>query len=215
MRGLFGGSASRLVTAGNRVVPLSDSLGDKGILLALAATAHHAAPLDQAPPELIVGHGVLGRLIARLAVLAGGAPVVWDTDPARRGGGAGYRVVDPDQDTRRDYARICDVSGDPDILDHLIGRLAPGGEIVLAGFYADRLGFAFPPAFMREARIRVVAQWRAADLEAVRRLAESGELRLDGLITHRRPVAEAEDAYRFAFGDPSCLKMILDWSERG
>ena len=54
----------------------------------------------------------------------------------------------------------------PTILDALMQRLAPGGEIVLAGFY-DRVSFAFPPAFMREARIRVAAQWREGDLAEV------------------------------------------------
>jgi 3-hydroxyethyl bacteriochlorophyllide a dehydrogenase len=31
------------------------------------------------------------------------------------------------------------------------------------------------------------------------------------LITHRRAAREADAAYRLAFGDPSCLKMVLDW----
>ena len=55
-------------------------------------------------------------------------------------------------------------------------RLAPGGEIVLAGFYSDRPSFAFPPAFMREARFRIAAQWQPADLVAARDLAASGAL---------------------------------------
>ena len=38
---------------------------------------------------------------------------------------------------------------------------------MLAGFYADRLSFAFPPAFMREARLRVAAQWQPGDLDTV------------------------------------------------
>jgi 3-hydroxyethyl bacteriochlorophyllide a dehydrogenase len=40
-----------------------------------------------------------------------------------------------------------------------VSRLAPGGEIVLAGFYDEPLSFTFPPAFMREARFRIAAQW--------------------------------------------------------
>ena len=64
---------------------------------------------------------------------------------------------------------------------------------------------------MREARIRVAAEWREPDLREAKGLAESGQLSLDGLITHRHPAHEAEAAYRTAFGDPSCLKMILDW----
>ena len=64
---------------------------------------------------------------------------------------------------------------------------------------------------MREARIRVAAQWQPSDLAAVRGLAESGRLPLEGLITHRSEAMQADAAYRTAFGDPACLKMILDW----
>ena len=43
----------------------------EAVLLALAATAQHAIAGGAAPPDLIVGHGVLGRLLARLAVAGG------------------------------------------------------------------------------------------------------------------------------------------------
>jgi 3-hydroxyethyl bacteriochlorophyllide a dehydrogenase len=214
VRGLFGGAAATLVVPGARVVSIDERLGDTGVLLALAATAYHAmapAGVVQAP-DLIIGHGVLGRLLARIAIAVGApAPTVWERNPQRADGATGYAVVDPDQDPRRDYRSICDCSGDASLLDALIARLAPGGEIVLAGFYSEALSFAFPPAFMREARIRIAAQWQPADLVAVKSLAESGALSLDGLITHRSEPAAADAAYRTAFGDPGCLKMVLDW----
>ena len=211
IRGLFGGAASRLVVPAARAVAIDPALAERGTLIALAATAQHAIAGGQSP-ELIVGHGVVGRLLARLIVAAGGAaPVVWETNPQRAGGAAGYQVLRPDDDPRRDYRCICDASGDPGLLDTLIGRIAPGGEIVLAGFYAERLSFAFPMAFMREARLRIAAQWQPADLQAVCRLIDQRSLSLDGLITHRTEAANADHAYRTAFGDPACLKMILDW----
>ena len=43
----------------------------------------------------------------------------------------------PADDPRRDYACIYDVTGKSDLLNSLIGRLAKGGEIVLAGFYPE------------------------------------------------------------------------------
>jgi 3-hydroxyethyl bacteriochlorophyllide a dehydrogenase len=214
VRGLFGASASRLVVAAKRVVPIDQQLGERGILLALAATAYHAiAAKGASAPDCIVGHGVLGRLLARISIaVRNEPPTVWEKNPARVSGAVGYGVIDPEHDTRRDYKSIYDVSGDAGLLDSLIGRIAPGGEIVLAGFYSERLSFAFPPAFMREARLRVAAEWQQPDLVATRALIESGRLSLDGLITHRHDAKTAPDAYRVAFDDPSCLKMILDWS---
>jgi 3-hydroxyethyl bacteriochlorophyllide a dehydrogenase len=219
IRGLFGGSASRLVVAGEKAVPVSDALGEKAVLLALAATAYHSVsgggrrdPI--VPPDLIVGHGVLGRLLARLTVLAGyPAPVVWETNPSRATGAQGYPVVDPKDDDRRNYRAIYDVSGDASLLDALVMRLAPGGEIVLAGFYTQPLSFMFAPAFMREATIRCAAEWKKPDLLAVRWLIETGHLSLDGLITHHADAARAPGAYPVAFDDADCLKMVLDWRQ--
>jgi len=214
VRGLFGGAAASLVVPGARALPIDAQFGERGVLLALAATAYHATSAGGVrQPDLIVGHGVLGRMVARLALLAGASPVVWETNPERRGGAIDYLVVDPATDTRRNYQCICDVSGDPALLDTLIGRLASGGEVVLAGFYDTPLSFQFAPAFIREARLRVAAQWQPGDLAAVKNLAESGRLSLDGLITHRAPAHDADRAYRTAFGDPACLKMVLDWRD--
>jgi 3-hydroxyethyl bacteriochlorophyllide a dehydrogenase len=216
VRGLFGGTASRLVVPGARVLEVDDALGEQGVLLALAATAHHAlAPVGVAEPvfpDLIVGHGVLGRLIARVALALGAEPpVVWETQPRRMQGAVGYDVIHPDDDTRRDYRCICDVSGDAGLLDTLIGRLARGGEIVLAGFYSKPLTFDFPPAFMRELRMRIATEFQPSDLAAVRACLADGRLSLDGLITHRAPAEDAAVAYRTAFEDVDCLKMVLNW----
>jgi 3-hydroxyethyl bacteriochlorophyllide a dehydrogenase len=214
VRGLFGGAARRLVTPQGRVCRLDGGAGATGALLALAATARHAlAGFDSALPDLIIGHGTLGRLLARLTVAAGGKPpTVWEVNPTRRDGAEGYEVLDPEADPRRDYRAIYDASGAPGLLNQLVGRMAKGGEIVLCGFYTEPVSFAFVPAFMKEMRLRIAAEWQPEDLRATRALIESGALSLDGLITHTRPGAAAPDAYRTAFEDAACLKMILDWS---
>lgn len=214
VKGLFGGATRRLITPAERVVRIDRTLGAEGALLALAATARHAmAGLDRALPELIVGHGVFGRLLARLTIAAGGkAPTVWEIDADRRSGAQGYTVVHPDEDERRDYACIYDASGASSLLDTFVGRLAKGGEIVLAGFYPEPLSFAFPPAFMREARFRIAAEWTRDDLIATRDLIDHGALSLANLITHTVPATEAASAYQTAFEDAACLKMILNWT---
>jgi 3-hydroxyethyl bacteriochlorophyllide a dehydrogenase len=212
VRGLFGGAASKLVSPGSRVTPINPDLAQDGALMALAATAVHArSKVQTGQRELIIGHGVLGRLLARLAVASGIDPIVWETDPRRQQGAVGYTVVDPAEDDFTSYQVITDVSGDPDILDRAIVRLAAGGELVLAGFYDRPLSFSFAPAFMREARIQVSAEWKPNDLTVVSRLIEDGSLSLKNLITHQHDARDAARAYRTAFEDRSCLKMILDW----
>jgi len=210
-RGLFGGAARRLIVPSARAIAIKQNVQEQGVLIALAATAQHAISTGAAP-QLIVGHGVLGRLLARLTIAAGhAAPTVWETNPSRFDGAERYAVLDPSEDSRRDYAAIVDVSGDSNILDTLIQRLAKGGEIVLAGFYDKPLSFAFAPSFLREARIRVAAEWNPEDLRTTMAAIDDGRLSLDGLITHRMEAVHAGDAYRTAFGDASCLKMIIDW----
>jgi 3-hydroxyethyl bacteriochlorophyllide a dehydrogenase len=206
-RGLFGGAARTLITPQSRAVTLPEGLEDDGVLLSLAATAYHAI-VGGAAPDLIVGFGTLGRLLLRVTEAMGhDKPVVWETNVARRNGVG----IHPDADERRDYRSIYDASGAEDLMDFLVARLARSGEIVLAGFYEARLSFAFPMAFMKEARFRIAAEFRPEDVAGVTVLIQSGALSLDGLITHRMAATEANDAYPVAFSDAACLKMILDW----
>lgn len=209
-RGLFGGQARQVVTGAARVIPLPSGLAEKAVLMSLAATAQHAV-VGGAMPDLIIGHGVLGRLLARLALAAGAEPVVWEINDARMGGAEGYRVIKPDADERRDYRSVYDASGDHRVIDQTVMHMARGGEIVLAGFYSDPLSFNFAPAFRRELRIRIATEFQPDDLATSLALVGSGRLSLEGLVTHKVPATEAPTAYGRAFSDPNCLKMVFDW----
>jgi len=211
-RGLFGGSAQTLVTGSNRVLSIPDGLGERAVLMSLAATARHALVGGELP-DLIIGHGVLGRLLARMAVAEGRSPTVWEISPERRDGAEGYVVTTAEEDERRDYRSIYDASGDSDILDPLVMRMGHGGEIVLVGFYAEPLHFNFAPAFRREMRMRVATEFLPQDLADVIAMVGSGRLSLDGLVTNRVPANDAPTAYGEAFTNPSCLKMVFDWRD--
>ena len=104
-----------------------------------------------------------------------------------------------------------DVSRSSSMLNSLISRLAPGCEVMLAGFCKQGLGFAFAPAFMREATLRIAAQLKKHDLLAVTALVERGALSLEGLITHIFDPGRAREACEVAFGVPQCLKKKIDW----
>ena len=212
VKGLFGGAASHVVVPSARVTTLSEQIGREGVLLALAATAYHVTQGNvHKQPDLIIGHGVVGRLIARIAVMLGHQPVVWEVNADRMSGAKGYQVIHPDSDAKKDYARICDASGQAQVLNQLIARLKHGGEIILAGFYDNDIAFQFAPAFMREVKLRIASQWDPSDLNAVKNCIDAGLLSLDGLITHHRSSIQIDDVYRTAFEDARCLKMIVDW----
>lgn len=210
--GLFGANAAQLVVPGARAFDIGPGLAENGVLLALAATAHHAVKRAQGPVGLVVGHGVLGRLIARVTMALGfSAPVVWETATARCTGATGYHVTHPADDGDGRYDIAIDASGDAGAIDGIITRLRKPAELILAGFYGERVGYAFAPAFMRELTLSIAAEFRPQDVSAIIALVETGRLSLDGLLTHRAAPAQASSAYSTAFNDLGCLKMVIDW----
>ena len=216
VHGLFGGAARSLVVPAERLISLPAETESTGVLLALAATACHALRRmeDLGPPELIIGHGALGRLLARVTEARYQmTPVVWETGAERREGNHSYTVIDPTDDDRRDYRRVCDVSGASLIIDQAVHHLAKGATALLAGFYAAPIQFQFPAAFMREIDLRISAEWQPEDMQSALDLVSGGDPSLSGIITHDQPYDSAETAYQQAFSDPRCLKMVLDWRD--
>ncbi len=230
IRGLFGASASTLVVAEERVAAVGELPAEQATLLALAATAMHilthrlrqanpAQPLTLADialqaPQLIVGHGVLGRLLARTCIAIGAdAPVVWEHNAQRRAGAMSYNVVAPADDDNMSRKHIVDVSGScGEHFNTLIARLSKGGRLTLGGFYNEAVNFNFAPAFMREINLGIAAEWVPDDLHKTLSLVQAGALSLDGLVSHQLSFEKAADAYPLAFNDPACLKMILNWN---
>ena len=216
VHGLFGGAAQSLVVPANRLISLPSEMESTGVLLALAATACHALRRmeDLGPPELIIGHGALGRLLTRVTEAQHQVtPVVWETAAERREGNHSGTVIDPADDDRRDYRRVCDVSGASLIIDQAVHHLARGATVLLAGFYAEPIQFNFPATFMREIDVRISAEWQPEDMQTALDLISGGDLSLSGIITHDQPYDSAETAYQQAFSDPRCLKMVLDWRD--
>ena len=111
-KGLFGASSSLLIASDEKLIKIDSTLNAKGTLFALAATARHAiAGLGNKLPSLIIGHGVLGRLLARLTIAAGGEPpIVWESNPIRVGNETDYDVMDPEKDNSSDHQSIYEAS---------------------------------------------------------------------------------------------------------
>ena len=217
VRGLFGGAG---VAAGrarrSASLPLDRALGEQGILLALAATAYHALAARGAALPDLHRRARRARPAARAALSIAArrraAGRVGDATPARVERRRRLRRARSRARCAPRLPRIYDVSGDAGLLDTLIGRLAPGGEIVLAGFYSEPLSFAFRAGLHARGAHPRRRRMAAADLLAVKapdRRRSPVARRPDhpsprGRRPRRTPIASRSTM-------PACLKMVLDW----
>ena len=89
-----------------------------------SSTARHAiAGLGNKLPSLIIGHGVLGRLLARLTIALVVKPRLYGKESSRVGNETDYDVIDPENDNSSDHESIYEASGDISVLDKIIPKL--------------------------------------------------------------------------------------------
>lgn len=220
----WGGQAQYLTTAAERLVTLNSIKPETGVLLALAATALHGINLSAIQPGdrvLVLGQGIVGQLAARLAKLAGAAHVaVLDRVEVRLAASEADQVINVARESLEEanqdepFAVIVEATGSMDALRSALPLLANQGRIVLLGYY-EHLDLPYPPLFMHEARLIVAREWSFGpdgDLPRVRDMIDSGQLRVDALITHRVPLERIQAAYRLALEDPTCLKLVVAWA---
>ena len=214
----WGGQARELVVPHDRVVPLGNVPPEQGVLLALAATALHG--LDVAAPgegerALILGQGPVGQIAARLCRARGGWVAVADKVASRLARAEADAVLDWASGARTapDIAPVrllVDATGSMEALASALPLLAPGGTVLLLGYY-DALALPYMPLFLKEARILTTREWAPGDPARCRDILAAGRIRVGELLTHRLPIASVHEAYRIALNDPDCLKLVLEW----
>jgi 3-hydroxyethyl bacteriochlorophyllide a dehydrogenase len=184
------------------------------VILALAATALHGvnvAAIRRSDRVLVLGQGIVGQLAARLARLQGAAHVaVADRVPVRLNAAQADQVIDVTRESLDEAIGEANIN----VLIEATGSMtALAGGLPLLGYY-DHINIPYAPVFMREAQILVAREWQFGpdgDLPRARDMIASGELDVRGLLTHRVPLDRIQAAYRLAFEDPSCLKLVVEW----
>ncbi len=221
----WGGQSEYISTEAERVVTLDGVAPDVGVVLALGATALHGVhvgKVSRGDRVLVLGQGIVGQLAARLAKLAGAAHVaVADRAAVRLAASQADQIIDVAQSsldeaiTENNINVLIEATGSMTALAGALPLLANHGRIVLLGYY-DTMNIPYAPIFMREAQIFVAREWQFGpdgDLPRVRDMLASGALDVRGLLTHRVPIRNIQAAYRLAFEDPSCLKLVLEWPQ--
>jgi L-iditol 2-dehydrogenase len=189
--------------------------------LACAVNAVELAGIRLGDDVAIVGAGFMGQLLLRLVQLRGPRQViVADTrdDALERAAAAGATAtVNPARaplaETVMDLTGgagadvTVEITGTQGALEEIGGCTRMSGTLVIAGYHQG------PPrqvplaewnwnAFrIANAHFRDVATILGG-LRAGMRLAASGRLSLDGLVTHRFPLATIDDAFRTAIDKP-------------
>jgi 3-hydroxyethyl bacteriochlorophyllide a dehydrogenase len=219
----WGGQSEYISAEADRVIPLGAIDPATGVILALAATALHGVNLGEirrTDRVLVLGQGIVGQLAARFARLQGAAHVaVADRVSTRLGASQADQVIDITRESldeaigEANINVLIEATGSMTALAGGLPLLANHGRVLLLGYY-DHINIPYAPLFMREAQVLVAREWQFGpdgDLPRVRDMLASGELNVSGLLTHRVPLDRIQAAYRLAFEDPCCLKLIVEW----
>ena len=179
------------------IVPPTLEPREVAALVDAGATAGNSVrvALEASPRRvLLIGAGTIGWLAAELLRLAGIDADVVHPSPMRREALAslGHRVVATFDELGPAYDVVIDCAGVPEVVGPGIGRLAPRGSYLLAG-YARVPDLDLAAVARKEARIVGIRSGRRADLEAVLDAAATGEIRLPQISEW--PLAEINDAF--------------------
>jgi bacteriochlorophyllide a dehydrogenase len=221
----WGGQSEFISAEAERVVPLGAIDPATGVILALAATALHGinvGHIRSSDRVLVIGQGIVGQLAARLAKLAGASFVaVADRVGVRLEKSKADQVIDVNRESldeaisEANINLLVEATGSMTALSGALPLLANHGRVVLLGYY-DTMHLPYAPLFMREAQLLIAREWQFGpdgDLPRVRDMLASGDLDVSGLLTHRVPLDRIQAAYRLAFEDPACLKVVVEWPQ--
>lgn len=220
----WGGQSQFISSEAERVVELGDGTPPEyGVLLALLATSLHGierAAIKPTDKVLVLGQGIVGHLAARLIKRAGaGQVVVADQIDSRLKHAVADQVINVRRESLEELVGgssmdvIVEATGSMKALSSALPMLADHGRVLLLGYY-EALNLPYAPLFMREAQLLVAREWRhgpEGDLPRARDILAKNEISLDGLLTHRVPLDRIQAAYRLAFEEPDCLKVVLEW----
>ena len=214
------------------VIP--DDLTDEAMLLARQAIigiyAVKVAGIGLGTSVHVIGLGVIGQLIVRLAVIAGARPVsAMDHHKNRRYVAASQRVVQvepPSDNPSNEFDVVLVACGSASAITQGLEMTAIGGALLLVGGEMGTISLDLTERVFRR-NVRIIgaheigavgpprgspAEW-ANLLDLPVRLIRDGSLNVEGLITHYIAPSKLEPAYQMFHNDKNeCIGAVIDWS---
>jgi len=224
----YGGSlCERMHMPAHSCFPVSQKIDDEAAaLLEPLGVAIHAvdfAKLRVGHSLAILGAGPIGLLILQIAKLAGANPIFitdkfpWRLKLAQKWGGIPIRY-DKEDPARRvikeTHGRGVDVAIEAAWADESVAQAAEmtrlGGRLVVVGISGgDRLELKASTARRKGLTIIMSRRMKHTYPRAIR-LAETGHVDLQGLVSHRFPLKNAVEAFRLnAAYEDQVVKVII------
>ena len=225
--GLDGGLQRYLAWPTARLYRLPDELSDAdGAMLEPLGVAVHAADLGHIPlgaSVAVIGCGPIGLLLIEVARAAGAARVLAADPLAHRRLAAAERgadaVLDPAGDAYE--SRLADftaglgvdvafeVAGTDPAIAAAMQAVRPGGRVVLAGI-PSTADSAFPASVARRKGLTIMMVRRMKEVyPRAMALVTAGLVDVRSLVSHRFPLAGAEEAFTTAVARRG-LKVVVE-----
>ena len=211
-----GGLSEYVVWPDRCLFPLPENLnGDAGAMLEPLGIALHAVDLGHIRPGLgvgVFGCGPIGLLILQVARLAGASPIIaTDRLPHRLEAALSYGATaailaeegreNPavwEATGGRGVAVAFEAAGENPAVETAIETARPGGRVILVGIPSeDRTAFTASTARRKGLTMKLCRRMKLTYPRAIR-LVEWGAVDVRSLVTHRFPLAQAEQAFRLA-----------------
>jgi 2-desacetyl-2-hydroxyethyl bacteriochlorophyllide A dehydrogenase len=175
---------------------------------------------------VVLGGGVVGLLVARLAASAGGRVRLIEPSPQRRSAAQalGVSATSPEEDIpRADADIVVEATGNPALLERAIAHAAREAVVVVASFYGSRIAPVALGSDFHRRRIRLLssqvssvppsraARWTIARrFDLVRSLLFDSSL--DALVTEAHPFAHAAGVYaRLDRAPGDAIQTVFDY----
>ena len=161
----------------------------------------------------VVGCGPIGLLIVSLAVAAGATAVVAAEPLPHRLAAAlerGAQALTATDLERAELEVVFEVAGEDAAVDTALNLAAPGATVLLVGIPAqDRTSFVASVARRKGLTLQAVRRSTPQSFGRAVRLVEESRLGLPALVSHRLPLAEAEQAFSLLAAREG-LKIVLE-----
>ena len=217
-----------MLVRGRDCFPVPDSISDAGMaLLEPLGVALHAVDLGKlrvAKSVAVLGCGPIGMMIIKLIRMSGADPIYafdcfpWRAAKAKTWGATEAWTLedDPVQKIHElTHGRGVDVVVEAAWADHSIAQAAEmarlGGRLVLVGIPSDdHIQMKHSTARRKGLSIMMSRRMKHVYPRTIR-LAGSGKIDLDDIISHRFPLTQANEAFSFNVDYPEGIqKVIID-----